>query len=153
KMGGVDRKSMRLLTLGFVLAVTIAPGADWEPLGPFGGSAAIVQVDRQARTILAATSNAQIFRSNDDGNSWSLLPFPAQARATLHALAIDRRRPGVYLAGLSSDVPQYSGIIRTLDGGLTWERISVPSLRNVWSIAIWPEDSNVIAAGTEQGLL
>lgn len=122
------------------------------PLGPFGGSAAIVQVDRRPGVVVAATSNAQIYRSEDSGDSWKALPFPAQLRANLHALVVDRRHPGVYFVGLSSDLPQYSGIMRSSDDGRTWERIPQPGLTAIWSIAIWPEDSRVMAAGGEHGL-
>jgi len=143
---------MRPLILACI-AATYAIGGGWEPLGPFGGSAAIVQVDGQhPGTLLAATGNAQIFRSEDSGESWKALPFPGELRATLHALAIDQRNPGVYFAGLSGDTPQYSGIMRTSDSGRTWKRIPVAGLTAIWSIAICPQDSRVIAAGGENGL-
>jgi hypothetical protein len=65
--------------------------AAWEALGRFGGWAAIIEVDSQNRgTVLAATSNAQLFGSEDDGDSWNPLPFPAELRATLHAGFIQR---------------------------------------------------------------
>jgi photosystem II stability/assembly factor-like uncharacterized protein len=143
---------MRPLILTCIAASYTIAG-EWEPLGPFGGSAAIVQVDgHHPGTLLAGTSNAQIFQSEDSGESWKALPFPGELRAMLHALAIDQRNPGVYLAGLSSVAPQYSGIMRTLDGGRTWKRIPAPGLSAVWSIAIYPQDSRVIAAGGENGL-
>ena len=126
--------------------------AGWDAIGPFGGSAAVVQVDGHHRgTVFAATSNAQIFRSDDDGDSWRSIPFPAQLRATLHAFVVDPQNAGVQLAGLSSDTPEYSGIFRSADGGLTWKRISEGDLQAVWSIAIWPLDSRVLAAGTQDG--
>jgi photosystem II stability/assembly factor-like uncharacterized protein len=137
-----------------VVVVASVAKAGWQPLGPFGGSAAIVVVDRLHRdTLLAATSNAQIFKSEDDGDSWSPLPFPGEFRATLHAFAVDHQNPGIYFVGLSSSSAEYSGIMRTLDSGLTWERLPEPELRAVWSIAISQRDSRVIAAGTEDGLL
>ena len=135
------------------LAAAYAMGGGWDPLGPFGGSAAIVQVDRHhPGGLLAATSNAQVFRSEDSGDSWKPLPFPAQMRATLHALEVDHQNPGVYLVGLSSETPKYSGIMRSSDSGLTWKRIPEPGLRAIWSVAIWTQDSRVIAAGGENGL-
>ena len=135
-----------------LIATVYVMGSGWEPLGPFGGSAAIIQVEQPSGALLAATSNAQIYRSENDGELWKPLPFPAQLRANLHALVIDRQNAGVYFAGLSSDVPQYSGIMRTSDRGITWERIREPGLTDVWSIAIWQRDSSIIAAGAENGL-
>ena len=140
--------------LAVLLAVFSFPlWAGWEAIGLFGGSAAVIQVDGQHRgVVLAATSNAQLFRSDDDGDSWRVLPFPAQLRATLHAFVLDPQSPGVYLAGLSSDTPEYSGIFRSADSGLTWKRIPNSDLQAVWSIAIWPRDSRVLAAGTQDGV-
>src|SRR5580704_4721881 len=127
--------------------------AGWDAIGPFGGSAAVVQVDsHHPGTVLAATSNAQLFRSDDDGDSWHTLPFPAQLRATLHAFVLDPQNPGVYLAGLSSDTPEFSGIFRSDDSGVTWKRLPGSDLQCVWSIAIWPRDSRVWAAGTQDGV-
>jgi photosystem II stability/assembly factor-like uncharacterized protein len=127
--------------------------AAWDSIGPFGGSAAVIQVDPHRRgTVLAATSNSQVFRSDDNGDSWRPLPFPAQFRATLHAFVLDPQTPGVYLAGLSSDTPEYSGILRSADSGVTWTRLADPDLKAVWSIAVWSKDSRVVAAGTQDGV-
>jgi len=127
--------------------------AGWEAIGPFGGSAAVVQVDRHhLNTVLAATSHAQLFISEDDGGLWRNLPFPAELRATLHAFVVDHQTPGVFLVGLSSEDPEYSGIFRTTDGGRAWRRLTNPGLQEVWSIAIWRRDSRVIAAGTLDGI-
>ncbi len=141
-------------TLAVCLATFSFPlWAGWDAIGPFGGSAAVIQVDGQHRgTVLAATSNAQLFRSDDDGDSWRAIPFPAQLRATLHAFVLDPQNRGVYFVGLSSDHSEYSGIFRTSDSGLTWKRVPEPSLKAVWSIAIWPRDSRVIAVGTQDGV-
>jgi photosystem II stability/assembly factor-like uncharacterized protein len=125
--------------------------AGWDAIGPFGGSAAVVQVDNcRWGAVIAATSNAQLFRSDNAGHSWRPIPFPAEFRATLHAFVVDPKNPGVYLAGLSSDSPEYSGIFRSADSGLTWKRVSQAG---VWSIAIWRGDSRVLAAGTADGVL
>ncbi len=144
---------MRSILLWCLVAAPFATAGEWASLGPFGGSAAIVVVDRhEPGGLLAATSNAQIFRSEDGGDSWSPLPFPPQFRATLHALAVDPQHAGVYFAGVSSDTPEYSGILRSSDSGNTWSRIGDPDLRSVWSLAMWQQDSNVMAAGTEDGV-
>lgn len=143
---------MRLLNLVFLVPLESLYGASPELIGPFGGSAAIVQVDSaRPGTLIAATSNALLFRSADGGDSWARLHFPAELRATLHALAIDARS-GTYLAGLASGNPQYSGIFLSQDAGQTWT--SLPSLtgKDIWSIAIFPSNPRIIAAGGTDGV-
>jgi photosystem II stability/assembly factor-like uncharacterized protein len=138
----------------YVGVVSPALWADWTAIGPFGGSAAFVQADRNhPGTVIAATGNAQVFRSKDDGDSWKAIPFPAKLRATMHAFVLDPQHGGVYLAGLSSENPEFSGILRSIDNGLTWNRLPDPRLKDVWSIAVWSKDSRVIAAGTGGGIL
>jgi photosystem II stability/assembly factor-like uncharacterized protein len=102
------------------------------------------------QTVLAATSNAQLFRSDDSGDSWKVLPFPAQFRGTLKTFVVDSRVPDFYLAGLTSETPEYSGLFLTTDGGEHWQKAA--GLLNVWSIAVWQHDSGIIAAGAEDGI-
>jgi photosystem II stability/assembly factor-like uncharacterized protein len=125
--------------------------AGWNPVGPFGGPAAIIQADRHHHgRVLAATSNAQLFRSDDDGGSWKPLPFPAELRSTLHSLIVDPHNPGVIFVGLASDNPEFSGVFRTTDNGTTWKHI--PGLKkDVWALALW-RDSRLMAAGTIDGV-
>jgi len=60
-----------------------------ESIGPFGGSAAVVQVDTQRPgVVLAATSNALLFKSANDGHSWTRVPFLPELRARLHAFVV-----------------------------------------------------------------
>src|SRR5262249_45876924 len=79
-------------------------------------------------------------------------PFPPQLRATLNTLVIDPQKPGVYLAALSSDWPQYSGMLRSTDAGATW--LQAPDLRSqqVRAIAFKRLDSQIVAAGTDSGV-
>src|SRR5439155_1710156 len=83
-----------------------------QSIGPFGGSAAVVEVDpHRPGTVLAATSNALLFRSINNGDSWTRVPFPAELRASLHAMVI-APGTGVYLVGLADDTHQHSGILQ-----------------------------------------
>ncbi len=149
----ISLQTMKINLVVFAVALSSPLWGGWDAIGPFGGSAAVVQVDGLHRgAVVAATSNGQIYRSENDGDSWRAIPFPPQFRATLHALVLDPKDPGVYLVGLSSDIPEYSGILRTQDSGLTWKRLPAPDLTAVWSIAVWPRDSRVLAAGTQDGV-
>jgi len=141
-----------ILSLAWGLLAFPLCGA-WMPMGPFGGSASLVVADpHSSRTFVAGTNNALLFRSRDAGESWMPLAFPAQLRAVLETLAIDPQTPGVYLAGLSSNLSEYSGILRSSDAGATWQQI--PELRNrqVWAIAFKRANSKIVAAGTDVGV-
>src|SRR5689334_5832761 len=99
--------------------------AAWIPLGPFGGAASVVANDpHSSKTFVAGTRNALIFRSRDAGETWAPLPFPAQLSATLNTLAIDPETRGVYLAGISSDLPGSAGLLRSTDAGAAWQRVA-----------------------------
>src|ERR1700722_10195413 len=143
----------RILCYAAVLAPCPTLRGQWAALGPFGGSAAVVATDpHHPGTVVAGTRNALLFRSRDAGESWTPLPFPAQLRAVLHTLVIDPRTPGVYLAGLSSELPQYSGVLRSADSGTTWQQ--VPALRGlqVRAIAFFRGNAQILAAGTDRGI-
>jgi len=145
---------MRFHIRVIVYLLAAAPlGAQWRALGPFGGPAAVVQADpHRSDVVIAATSNALLFRSTDGGYFWKPLPFPAQLQGTLHAFVIDPNARDVFYAGLTSDWPDYRGVYRTRDGGQTWQLLKGLGNKEVWSIALWPEDSRVMAAGTGDGV-
>ncbi len=127
--------------------------AQWKALGPFGGSAALVQVDPHVSgTIVAAAPNALLFRSRDGGETWDPLRFPPQLSGVLHALHLDPRTPGLWLAGISAELPGASGMWRSVDAGSTWE--PVPAFRGlqVRVIAAFRGNSRVIAAGADSGV-
>jgi photosystem II stability/assembly factor-like uncharacterized protein len=128
-------------------------GVEWNALGPFGGSAAVVQADPHApNTVVAGTSNGLLFRSVDNGETWTPLRFPLELQVVLHALVIDPRVPGVYLAGVSPLSQGHSGLLRSTDRGATWQEM--PGLRNeqVRAIAIFRGSSQVMIAGTDHGV-
>jgi len=136
-----------------VLLWCLPLSAAWTPLGPFGGSAAIVVADpHSSRTFLAATSSGLLFRSRDAGGSWTPLFFPAQFEATLNTLAVDPQTPGVYMAGISGDAPRLSGMLRSTDAGATWHE--VPGLRGraVRAIAFMRANATLVAAATDTGV-
>jgi photosystem II stability/assembly factor-like uncharacterized protein len=102
--------------------------------------------------VVAGTSNALLFRSVDNGETWAPLRFPLELHAVLHALVIDPRLPGVYLAAVSPDSGAHSGLLRSTDSGATWQE--VPGLLNqqVRAIAIFRGSSQVVIAGADRGV-
>jgi photosystem II stability/assembly factor-like uncharacterized protein len=140
------------LALGITLAAygQTRTATQWVPMGPFGGSAAVIQVDAaHPGTVLAASNNGLIFRSRDHGDSWQPIAFPAQLRSNLHTFAIV---PGAYYVGISSDNPELSGLYRSPDDGVTWEQVPGLKKKEVWSLALWKPDGQIMAAGTRDGV-
>lgn len=125
--------------------------SEWQAIGPFGGAANSIQLDPvHPGVLLAGTSNALLFRSIDRGDHWSPLPFAPSLRSVLHALVIDSS--GSYLAGIASDATELGGLYRSADQGKTWEHVSGLRGQEIWSLAVWQADSNVIAAGARDGI-
>lgn len=141
---------MRRLGISLVFAVSALGQSQWIPMGPFGGSAAVIQVDEsRPGTVVAASNNSLLFRSRNHGELWQPLAFPAQLRSTLHAFAIAK---GVYFAGISSDTRELSGLYRSADEGLTWTQLPDLKQKEVWSLALANSDGKTLAAGTRDGV-
>jgi photosystem II stability/assembly factor-like uncharacterized protein len=102
--------------------------------------------------VVAASHNGLIYSSVNGGASWNNMPFPAQFSGVLHALEIDPRSDGTWFAGVESEMGHISGVYKTIDGGASWKLLPGTAGLAVWSIALWPEDSSVIAAGTGSGV-
>ena len=135
------------------IAVAIPLSAQWKALGPFGGSAALVQSDPNAsRTLIAGTANALLFRSRDNGATWVPLLFPPQLVSILHALVIDPKYPDVYFAGIAPDQPTTSGLWLTTDAGARWQPVPAFRGHQVRAIAFFRGESRIMAAGTDTGV-
>jgi photosystem II stability/assembly factor-like uncharacterized protein len=70
----------------------------------------------------------------------------------LHSLEVDPRSESTWYAGMESENQWSSGVYKTSNSGRTWTLL--PSMRGigVWSIALWPQNPDVIAAGTSSGV-
>jgi len=120
--------------------------------GP-GRLVTLIQTDpHHPGTLLAGTAAAQLFRSRDGGVSWIPLSFPAALHAGLHALVIDNSKPDTYFVALSSELPQYAGVFRTVDEGATWEHLPGLDQKQVFALTCWASDGRVLGAGTQEGV-
>ncbi len=138
-----------MLKLLVLLAAPLYAG--WEAIGPFGGATNTVQADpTRPGVVLAGTSNALLFRSEDGGSHWLSVPFLPSLRSVLHSLVIDR--DGTYLAGIASDAPELNGLYRSVDSGKSWQQVEGLRGREIWSVAVWQADPKVIAAGARDGV-
>jgi photosystem II stability/assembly factor-like uncharacterized protein len=103
----------------------------WTP-GPApqydGEVSSIWSLARIGDRLYAGTKPAQLFVSDDDGATWTLVPgltdhpsrpewTPGAAGLVLHSIVADLRNPDKIWVGISA-----AGIFATEDGGKTWDR-------------------------------
>ena len=152
----VRQFAVRLVIFATVLIVTDAGEgcafAGWRATGPFGGDAEVIRTVPKVRDlVIAGARNGLLFTSTNGGATWNNISFPAQFGAVLHALEVDPRSRSVWYVGTESDNSWLAGVYKTEDGGSTWTLLPATKGLAVWSLALWPGDPNVIAAGTGQG--
>ncbi len=133
--------------------VSTDEGNHWELRGRAGGRLdGVVQallVDmRDPQRVYAAIwdldpqAGGGVFESKDGGRTWTSAGLAGEA---VRALRQSPSEPDVLVAGTRT------GVFRTADGGVSWQRITPPGdpeLRNLDSLAINPDHSGTIYAGT-----
>jgi photosystem II stability/assembly factor-like uncharacterized protein len=141
------------MVLALVLLAVSLHAADWEPLGPEGGSVHILAIDRaHPATLLAGTRSGLLFRTNNAAAAWSQLPLPRFPNTTLHSLAIDPENPDRLLAGLNDPTGQHSALWLSDDSGQHWQRSEDLAGRAVLALAIRDSEPRLFAAGTDRGV-
>lgn len=124
---------------------------DWHIAGPFGGSATAVAIDeKHPDVLLAGARQSLLFKTENSGTSWNLLPFPKRSFGEVGAILIDPLSSDHYLVGLvgASD----AGLFESMDAGSNWKPI--PSLGgfSVRALAASLSDPSRFVAGTTQGV-
>lgn len=127
----------------------------WSVTGPFGGSArSLVIAPDDPQKIYVGTSDGQLYRSRDGGKSWSrAVPGFSLPGLVLDNLVIDPGDPQViYAAVWSADLSRDGGVYKSLDGGDSWRELPDMDKESVRSLALDPNDSKILVAGTLTGV-
>ncbi len=151
---------------------TNSSNSTWRQLGPtyipngqtysgkrvnVTGRVTTITVDpHNNNTIYLGSAQGGVWKSNDGGTSWISTSDNALSLA-IGAMAIDENNPLVLYAGtgegnFSGDSQYGLGIIKTTDGGNTWQSLAVDTfLSSRFSkIAVNPQNSSIIFAATTQ---
>jgi glucose/arabinose dehydrogenase len=102
---------------GFVYRTTDG-GNTWTALETFTDSVRALVIDPQKPHILYASDAHTVLKSNDSGDTWSVLKTSAEAN--LNQIAVDPRVPGHIYLGAPGHIAE------SVDGGQTWSDYSAP---------------------------
>jgi len=102
-----------------------------------------------------------VYKSSDGGSTWeSILSFwpwdgplePPITGVVVNSLAIDPSDPEIIYAGCGLDDGNFSGVFKSTDGGVTWERKSfgLPDYASIKDIAIDPENADILCVATSR---
>jgi photosystem II stability/assembly factor-like uncharacterized protein len=130
---------------------SIPHAEDWHIAGPFGGSATAVAIDsRHPEVLLAGARQSLLYKTENSGNSWSMLPFPKRTFGEVGAILIDPLDSDHYIVGLVGT--SEAGLFESADAGATWK--AIPSLAgfSVRALAASLSDPSRFIAGTTQGV-
>jgi photosystem II stability/assembly factor-like uncharacterized protein len=136
-----------------LLVATLPVIGGWRLAGPFGGSARAIAIDpRNGRTLVVGSRDSLLFRSDDAGASWRLLPFPRGTAGVFNSVLIDPQESLHYYAGLDAGDSRDSGVYESKDGGETWQALAGLRGSRIEALAMSPINSSTLAAGTSKGV-
>jgi photosystem II stability/assembly factor-like uncharacterized protein len=108
------------------------------------------------RTLLATTNN-DVNRSEDDGETWTPLNVGAHFPwSYTRACAVAAEDPHTVWVGAGNGPPgSRGGLYRTPDAGRTWERLGLPQVTNstVWGLGFHPADPRRVYVTSVSGQL
>jgi len=135
-----------------LLVATVPVIGGWKLAGPFGGSARAIAIDPNGRTLVVGSRDSLLFRSDNAGASWRLLPFPRGTPGVFNSVLIDPSQPSHYFAGLDAGDSQDSGVWESQNGGETWQPLAGIRGSRIEALALSPVNSATLAAGTSKGV-
>lgn len=147
-----------------------ATTAQWTSIGPhpmvfasnaFSGRVAALAIDPLDTNILyAGTADGGVWKTTDGGAHWQPLT-DTQNSLTIGSIKLDPTNPDIIYVGTGEaddGLESYygAGLLKSSDGGTTWQNIQAPFVTNgnsvrIGSIDIDPSDSNVLLAATTGG--
>ena len=137
---------------------TIDDGEHWSRVGLAGRQVNAVQAvkDTTGTTVYAGvgdmwsgSTTGGVFRKRAGETDWTQV---GPQEAVVVDMAVDpRNRRHIYI-GVGSSSPPYNkppyGVLESQDGGDTWTQVLTTPMKNIWTLAIDPQNPDVLYAGT-----
>src|SRR5450432_732835 len=147
---------------GAVVTPSLLNGLQWRGIGPAatGGRIADLAVSRvpgQPAEIFVATAGGGVFKSVNEGVSFTPVFDQAGGMMSIGAIAVAPSNPAVVWVGTGeADNRQSSswgdGVYKSANGGLTWQKMGLEETRHVGRILIHPTDPNTVYVAAEGDL-
>jgi len=153
---------MRQLRAGLVALALAARGLPlcaqdlstlpWRSIGPasFGGRIDDIEaVPGKPGTIFVGTAGGGVFRTTNNGTTWSPV-FDRDGRSTsIGDIAIAPSDPGIIWVGTGEANSRQSstwgdGIYRSLDGGDSWTHMGLDATQHIGRVAIHPRNPSIV---------
>src|SRR5215469_14991354 len=118
----------------------------WTTFGPDNRPIHSLAIDPQNPSTLYAATSQTVFKSTDEGASWSTAD--SGLPGTAGALVIDPQNPTTVYA-----VMGLAGVFKSMDGGASWDAVNsgLPPSWGIRTLAIDPQNPSTLYAGTDYG--
>src|SRR6476646_11238456 len=128
-------------------------GLRWRSIGPAntGGRVddfAIARVPGQPDAVYVATASGGLFKSTNQGTSWTPIFDRVDAMMSIGAVAIAPSNPNIVWAGTGEANNRQSsswgdGVYKSDDGGRTWHSTGLADTRHVGRIVVHPTNPEI----------
>jgi len=142
---------------------SVDAGRIWQPAGLEGLVIKSVTVSpHDPAVIYAGSLSARLYRSEDRAQTWNELegfqkvpgrwwwfsPAESPFKACIQAVGISPANPDILVVGI-----EFGAVVRSIDGGRTWQGHRRGALRDCHSLSFHPSDGNFVyeAGGTGAG--
>jgi hypothetical protein len=120
-------------------------GASWERLDFTFSSVSFVTVDPKDANIVYVGSSSGVFKTRDGGVSWQTLRMSNAPLSATTLVVASQRTTTLYAA--NPFVANGTGLFKSIDGGETWQAASSGLWGRISSLAIDPQNDDIVYAG------
>jgi uncharacterized protein (TIGR03437 family) len=152
---------------GINLALTTDP-ANWSLIGPrptdagssnvTSGRVNAIAIDpRNSDVVYIGAAEGGVWKTTDGGTNWTPLTDDQPSLAT-GSIALDPNNPDTVYVGtgeenFAQDSYYGAGILKSVNGGITWTNVVGPFLRDkVGALAVHPTNSQILLAAATAGV-
>jgi photosystem II stability/assembly factor-like uncharacterized protein len=139
---------------GASLDPSLVSGVTWRSIGPAttGGRVddfAVARVPGAPDAIYVATASGGIFKSTNQGASWTPVFDRVNAMMSIGDLAVAPSNPDVVWAGTGEPNNRQSsswgdGVYKSIDAGRTWTHAGLADTRHIARILVHPRNADVV---------